>query len=452
MINCMLHEDYYVSGQYIDEESGVYAGWVCHPKSYCDCMPVTNEKKDVVLVFFGENYFEKEYLTKLKSKNHVFDPSNASCIVHLYEEDPDGFPEQMNGWFCGLLIDRKRGKALLFNDCNGMQRLYIYEDKEAFYFSSEAKSLLHVFKNARVFNEQSLAEYVLCDCVLENRSLYRDISILPGGSKWKFWNDGIIDKGTYSPVPMYEKLPWLEEEFFYDRFKNMLPRIFSKYFRSEQTVGLSLTGDLDTRIILACLDIAPEKIPSYTFNGVYRECFDVKIARKVAKVTGQAHQVISIEEDFFKNFQSLSEKSIYISDGNLDVRGATELYVNKRARAIAPVRLTGNHGSEIVRGVRFLRCKYPRNHFYHRDFRKYLDAAAATYRPPRRFEPRNLQRFHRSAVVSRKPPLHRTIPIEREIAISRQGIGCIDVSGAAERSVHERFIPSVHKGNQPEAV
>jgi asparagine synthase (glutamine-hydrolysing) len=34
----------------------------------------------------------------------------------------------------------------------------------------------------------------------------------------------------------------------------------------------------------------------------------------------------------------------------MDVTGSVELYVNRLARAIAPIRLTGNYGSEIVRG------------------------------------------------------------------------------------------------------
>jgi asparagine synthase (glutamine-hydrolysing) len=46
----------------------------------------------------------------------------------------------------------------------------------------------------------------------------------------------------------------------------------------------------------------------------------------------------------------LAEKTVHTSDGAMDVGGAVELYVNRIAREIAPIRLTGNYGSEILRG------------------------------------------------------------------------------------------------------
>jgi len=46
----------------------------------------------------------------------------------------------------------------------------------------------------------------------------------------------------------------------------------------------------------------------------------------------------------------LAEKAVFISDGMMDVTGSVELYVNRIAKQIAPVRLTGNYGSEILRG------------------------------------------------------------------------------------------------------
>ena len=96
-------------------------------------------------------------------------------------------------------------------------------------------------------------------------------------------------------------------------------------------------------------DIPPGDLPCYTFNGPYRECADARIARQIATTCGQSHQVIHMGDDFFDDFADLAAKSVYLSDGTMDVTGAAELYVNRDARKIAPVRLTGNYGSEILR-------------------------------------------------------------------------------------------------------
>ena len=58
-----------------------------------------------------------------------------------------------------------------------------------------------------------------------------------------------------------------------------------------------------------------------------------------------------IEPDFFSDFASHVDATVYGTDGCFGVTGAHEIYFNKQAREIAPVRLTGNYGSEILRGV-----------------------------------------------------------------------------------------------------
>ncbi len=54
MLNSMLHEPTYTSGQIVEESLGVWAGWVCHGGSFSDCLPIWNETKDVCLLFVGE--------------------------------------------------------------------------------------------------------------------------------------------------------------------------------------------------------------------------------------------------------------------------------------------------------------------------------------------------------------------------------------------------------------
>src|SRR5207245_2473716 len=50
----------------------------------------------------------------------------------------------LNGRFHGLLLDRARRTATIFNDRYGLQRLYVHESKDAFYFAAEAKAILTV--------------------------------------------------------------------------------------------------------------------------------------------------------------------------------------------------------------------------------------------------------------------------------------------------------------------
>jgi asparagine synthase (glutamine-hydrolysing) len=77
--------------------------------------------------------------------------------------------------------------------------------------------------------------------------------------------------------------------------------------------------------------------------------FDVSVARKIAKIYNQRFETINIEDRFLRGFSEFARRTIYISDGTHDAFGAHDVYFNETARKIAPIRLTGKFGSEVVR-------------------------------------------------------------------------------------------------------
>src|SRR5688572_29121646 len=119
MVGAIRHESSCTTGTWIDESLGVYVGWVLRGGSFCDGMPIANERGDVVLVFSGEEYSDPDTVTTLRRQGHELGVKPASYLVHLYEADPS-FPAGLNGRFQGLCIDRRLGRATLFNDRSGM--------------------------------------------------------------------------------------------------------------------------------------------------------------------------------------------------------------------------------------------------------------------------------------------------------------------------------------------
>src|SRR5581483_4456912 len=91
------------------------------------------------------------------------------------------------------------------------------------------------------------------------------------------------------------------------------------------------------------------QLPCYTWAGTYRECADVKIARQAARLCGQPHRTIPVGAEFLSQFPHLAQRAVYISDGTMDVTGSIDLYLQQSARRIAPVRLSGVCGGEILR-------------------------------------------------------------------------------------------------------
>ncbi len=380
MVKRMTYESFHNAGQHVDEKLDAWVGWVAHAGSFADCMPSWNESEDICLIFAGENFADPSEIENLKAKGHRFDAGNASYLVHLYEEQGIEFLEKLNGWFCGVLIDLRERKVVLFNDRYGFSRVYIHEGNDGLLFASEAKAILQVAPETREMDLRGLGEFFACGCALQNRTIFSGITLLPGASRWTFSPGKPVQKEVYFKKEAWEEQPVLPEAEFYDKLKNTFSRVLPKYMSSRQGIGMSLTGGLDGRMIMAWANNAPGSLPCYTFGGAYRDCTDVTAARLVAKACGQSHQVIPVNGDFTRQFSTLAERNAFVSDGAMDVTGAVELYINRFARQISPVRMTGNYGSEIVRSHIMFRPHGLSGTLYSPEMLKLGSQAAETYR------------------------------------------------------------------------
>jgi asparagine synthase (glutamine-hydrolysing) len=351
MVAVLCHERFYATGVWIEDSLGVYVGWAARKDSFSDGMPLRNERGDVVLVFSGEEFPEPGTSQGLKARGHDLDLTGPSYLVHRYEEEQD-FPARLNGRFHGLVADISRGMTLLFNDRYAMKRLYCHQSKEALYFAAEAKAILAVRPELRRLDPRGLGEFVACGAVLENRTLFDGIELLPLASAWTFRNGTLERKSSYFQPKEWEESEPLDSDSFRRELTEVFERNLPRYFAGQERLGMSLTGGLDTRMIMAWQQCQPRSLPCYTFGSIMRENQDVRVARRVADACKQPFHVISAGQEFLSRFSHYAQRAVYLSDGCADVSRAPDIYLNEKAREIAPVRMTGNYGGEILRQVR----------------------------------------------------------------------------------------------------
>lgn len=395
MVEALRHESFYETGTMIDESSGVYAGWAVQKNSFGEGMPLSNERKDVALVFSGEEYPDSGTAQRLKQQGHSLAPKGPSYLVHSYEEDPH-FPAGLNGMFHGVLVDRTRGTAMLFNDRYGMHPVYYHDSKEAFYFAVEAKAILAVCPELRTPDPKSLGEFVACGSVLQDRTIFKGINALPGASAWTFRAGSLERKGSYFQPREWEEQDPLETEAYYQELREVLSRNLPRYFNGHQRVGMTLTGGLDTRVIMAWHKADPGSLPCYTFGGMFRDCQDVRVARKVASVCQQSHEVLAVGGDFLSRFPHYAERSVYLAEGGVDVSRSSDLYISEKARDLAPVKVVGTYGSEIIRQAVTFKPTVPMSGLYSPEFLSYVGQAGETYADVRKEHPVTFAAFRQS--------------------------------------------------------
>jgi asparagine synthase (glutamine-hydrolysing) len=376
MLATLEREEFYCSGTHQAPEFGVFAGWVAHKNSFAAAQPFRSRDGNVIILFSGECFSDS---TSQSADNSSGSGRSAgSWIADLYEEVGAQMCEQLNGMFSGLLIDRREGKVILFNDRYGTERIYWHETADAFYFASEAKALLRVLPQLREFDEEGVAQFLTFGCTLNWRTLFRGIEILPGGSRWTF-RDRSCRRERYFEPQDWEALPELSADCFQKRFDETFKRILPRYFQADSDLGIALTGGLDTRMILACEPDEIRKPVSYTFTGEKGETFDDRVAADVAEACGLEHQLLRLGRDFFTNFPAHADETVYVTDGCFGITGTHEIYLNRQARQLSPIRLTGLFGSEILRGVSYSKPIRPTPALLEADFEKVLDASMRAF-------------------------------------------------------------------------
>lgn len=351
MVQSMMHEPFYNSKTYSNDSLGIHVGWVGHTGSFSDRMPVWNRTRDICLMFSGEDVSATQEEAVLNGKTAEDHSDDSNYLIRRYETVGLEFVKGLNGWFCGILADLRSREVFIFNDRYGLGRIYYHESKDGFYFSSEAKALLRVKPSLRQLDLTSLGEYFSCGCPLQNRTLYEGISLLPGAAVWSLSSVGIAKKDSYFRPHQWEDQSVLGEAEYYELLRETFGRILPRYFRGPQKIALSLTGGVDSRMVMAWNPKTPGMLPCYTFGGMFRDCNDVTIARQVATFSNQPHQVIPVGKEFLAQFHELARDTVYLTDGAMDVSGTPDLFVNRLAREIAPIRMTGNYGGEILRSI-----------------------------------------------------------------------------------------------------
>jgi asparagine synthase (glutamine-hydrolysing) len=331
MTDVMRHEKFHVAGDFSVPELGVFAGWVAHENSFAAKNVFQNAAQAAALVFSGEEF-------------------SGEDLAKRYERTGEKFFESLNGLFAGLLVDRRANKVVLFNDRYGVGRIYWYETADAFYFASEAKALLRVLPKLREFDRDGVAQFLGVGTPFNGRTLFRGVKLLPAAACWSF-ADGNLRRENYFSPSTWESQPALSESEYEQAFSATFQKILPRYFKADKTIGIALTGGLDTRMLMAAQPHGAASETSYTFTGPEGRTLDDRIAAQVADACGLDHRLLRLGGDFFSDFAAHADKTVFVTDGMSGILGAHEIHFHKLARPLAEIRLTGNFGGEILRGV-----------------------------------------------------------------------------------------------------
>lgn len=392
MLNSMQHEGFYRSGSWCDESVGVYVGWLARGDEIPAEGPVRHGHNGESWIFYGGGDCERSGSGAVHGGGFASEVGGPDQGGERWQERLG----RLSGIFQGLLVEPATRKITLFNDRYGLGRLYIYESRDAFYFAAEAKAILAICPEARRIDQQALGEYVSFGCTIENRTLFRGIRLLPPGSAWQFRDARLLNAGSYFSPEEWEQQQTLDQESYYRTIRDTVAATFPGYVHGKAQTAVALTGGLDTRVVMAWGGAKPGDLPCYTFGGSIRESRDVRIAREVARICRQPHHVLPVGQEFLSRFAHYAERTVWLSDGTVGVANAADLFVSEGARSIAPWKVVGTWGSELLHRVVTFKPVPPLEGLFARELEASCRQAEAAYAEARRCHPLTFAAFRQT--------------------------------------------------------
>lgn len=224
--------------------------------------PMLSEGGRFVLTFNGMIYNHRELRAELEARGFQFRSASDTEVVlnALIEWGPKGLL-RFNGMFALGFYDSIERKLLLARDRYGIKPLYYSQQNNVFSFGSEQKAILARSDFTRRLDKEALAEYLTFQNILTNRTLLRDVELLPAGYY------GYLNLNDESPrlrLAQYWDFHFVEPETSVDKqqYVEELDRLFTqavnRQLLSDVELGSYLSGGMDSGSITA---IAAKSFP-----------------------------------------------------------------------------------------------------------------------------------------------------------------------------------------------
>lgn len=243
--------------------------------------------------------------------------SFSTILIKMYEcKKLELFLNKIDGYFCAVIFDSTEQVIKLISDRYGMKLLYWYHNSVNFAWGSEIKGLLAINGVNKAIDKSSFKCFMELGHLLGNNTWFEKIKLMPPASVITFdiktsevksnnyWSWGEIPPSNLS---FNEAVDKLGETFI---------RAVEKRFNPTEKIGITLSGGLDSRVLLAVIDKLYPKYIGHAFTFGVESCDDITIAEKVVTLTSWKHK-----KYYFTNenwFHSRVDR-VWATDGMKDI-------------------------------------------------------------------------------------------------------------------------------------
>lgn len=265
--------------------------------------PMSNEDRNVFVVFNGELFDHLEKRALLESRGHRFHTHcDTEVFPHLWEEYAEGMFAQLKGQFAVALWDERRRQLTLGRDRFGICPLYWTRQGDWLLFASEIKALLasgmvtprpdprgidHIFTFSALPGPVTCFEGI--QMLPPGHYLPLDLAASRAGSgtiaQRPYWQMDFPDegheRGAHDPTALV------------DEFERVMMQSVEERLRADVPVGAYLSGGVDSSMIVALASkLKGDSLTTYTVQISSPELDELSAASLSARHIGAKPPIV----------------------------------------------------------------------------------------------------------------------------------------------------------------
>lgn len=266
------------------------------------------------LTFNGEIYNYLEIKAEMVKKGYKFrSNSDTEVLLALYDLKKEACLQDLDGMFAFAIYDNQTEEVFFARDRFGEKPFFYTQFQGAFYFASEMKEFwaVGVAKNP---DPEMIFNYLHFD-LLENHSdlgqtFYKGVRKLAPGH-FLVWNKGTISIKKYWEINPKIQRPQIGLDEAKEQFRKLFMESVNRRLRSDVLVGSSLSGGIDSSLVVCVMDHLlkdhPESIQN-TFSARFKnfhkdEGYFIQKVREKTRIT--SHEVYSEMDDLEEVFDKI---------------------------------------------------------------------------------------------------------------------------------------------------
>lgn len=258
---------------------------------FCYIVDFETDIKSLISVdsFIDGNIFYNNEVINDKSRNY-----DNSKLREILSEG------KCYGQYTCCLYDNINLELNFFNDYYGSKPIYYYEDnKKNLFFANDIRVLLTCKNISFIPNLNKCKKICTYNGTMNEdfdvQTFYAGIIKMPGGTHLSIKNGTIKFSTVYHPEIIDKKdyIVFDQKKKYFSLFRNTLNDIIKKYVESSSSknIGVSLSGGIDSAVILAALiDLGyKDRVICYhatSNNPRYYSCNDSEIVKNLLKYLG----------------------------------------------------------------------------------------------------------------------------------------------------------------------